>query len=344
MTTANNQLAFARYEQDVIESSPAPQQESPTTPTARRVKVEPVEEEDIKPDRLTPFPELEREVAIIQQALRGYLISWQTTFPIPAARKWPEDFDEKEMAKIRITVKKHILANEDSIDLSIPANMRDTAAVETAIEQLGEMDDFPVIDARKPNILKRVFMEQCNSLYKNRRKASRAKVTQPEAAGDEAAEAGKASTGTSQGDAPVKSKPKRDRSDVEEDNNEGTHGAKASTRVITLSLTRLCIDDGGIDAMDEGGVMSGSPRKRHKPSTGLRTGYGHGGVECMACFLFSMECSLENTHGGSCTACDTNTTQCRIACASCTAMLNILGRGAAVATILDATCPDCEVR
>jgi len=211
----------------MIESSPAPQQESPTTPTTRRVKVEPVEEEDVKPDILAPFPELEREVAIIQQALRGYLISWQTTFPLPVARKWPADFNPKEYEDIRMTVKKHILANEDSIDLSISAKMRDPAAVDKAIEQLGEMDDFPVIDARKPNILRTVFMEECMSLYTNRRRGSRAKVRQPEAAGGEPAEAGKASIATSKGDAPVTSKPKRDRSTVEEDDDDGTHCAKA---------------------------------------------------------------------------------------------------------------------
>lgn len=173
-----------RYEQDLVESSQSEPQadwndaSSGFFPSSPPMGDDGEDEGEVKGQSQT-IEKLKKEVAILEQTIRFFLIRWMRSFPPPESRTWPKDFDAQERKTVREAVRKEIKKQ----DIVVNAKTVAKDVEDKIVKVLLEAENFPIPDAKKEQALRLVLRENVREMYNK-------KVKQDIRAADKAAAGG----------------------------------------------------------------------------------------------------------------------------------------------------------
>lgn len=103
------------------------------------------------------------EGGILMVNINHYIRAWQHTFPAPSRPAFPEDFNTQERSQMRQFVMEFVKDKENGVDVYDMAD----SAVDSQVNILMEMNDFPIQIGRIPTVITALFKEVCNQKRRN---------------------------------------------------------------------------------------------------------------------------------------------------------------------------------
>lgn len=284
------------------------------------------------------------EVAVIQEAIRGFLREWLATFPKPGNPIWPQDFTPTEQGAVKKFVREYI--RDESKGINLDLQKQPTDVTDAAVEAILGSANFPAIESAKTKtIVTSVFRFECNNIYNtNLRNKAKKNAANPKGKGKKPAKKAKEAEN-----------PEDDEDSEDDEDDEVVEGSSEE-------------DDGGLKKVKKPAAGTGRKRK-HKSSSPeqpegsdedgegdqdeedegeqggveYNDGLGFLGYKCVQCFFTGNECSLQgrNEAGRACTLCQAKGYPCRVACEECSAVAISAGRGSD-GSMLAADCTECK--